>query len=79
MLNIWSNFDNLLIKTELTYTSSTDGSVKTIIIDEAEEETIIPDFISEGTYTYTTFYKGSIGSTYLFESNPIEGVFPEKI
>ena len=71
--------DNLLIKTELTYTSSIDGSVKTIIIDESEDETIIPDFISEGTYAYTTFYKAVVGSPYLFESNPIEGLFPEKI
>jgi hypothetical protein len=71
--------DNLLVKTELTYISSTDGAIKTIVIDESEDETIIPDFISEGTYTYTTFYKAVVDSPYLFESNSIEGGFPEKI
>ncbi|WP_405296613.1 DUF4998 domain-containing protein [Algibacter sp. Ld11] len=71
--------DNLLVKTELTYISSTDGAIKTIVIDESEDETIIPDFISEGTYTYTTFYKAVVDSPYLFESNSTEGVFPEKI
>jgi len=71
--------NQLLVKTVLTYTSSLDGSVQTIIVDESEEETIIPDFISEGTYSYTTFYKERADSPYLFESNPTDGTFPEKI
>ena len=71
--------NNLLVKTEITYTSSADGSVQTIVVDESEEETIIPDFISEGTYTYTTFYRVEEDSPYIFESNPTEGTFPVKI
>jgi len=71
--------NSLLVKCEITYTSDTDGSTKTIVIDESEDETIISDFISEGTYSYTTFYKVEPNSPYLFESNPAEGVFPEKI
>ncbi|XMO85399.1 DUF4998 domain-containing protein [Algibacter sp. AS12] len=71
--------NNLLIKTEISYTSSVDGSELTIVVDESEDATIIPDFISEGTYTYTTFYKVDVDSPYVFESNPTEGTFPVKI
>lgn len=71
--------DNLLVKTEITYTSSADGLEKTIVVDESEDITIIPDFISEATFSYTTFYKADPDSPYIFESNPEEGTFPVKI
>ncbi|KJD37277.1 hypothetical protein PW52_02355 [Tamlana sedimentorum] len=69
----------LLVKSVITYTSSVDGSGLTVEVDESEDLTIIPDFISEGTFTYTTFYKVSEDSEYTFESNPTEGTFPAKI
>lgn len=69
----------LLVKSVITYTSSEDGTELTIEVDESEDSTIIPHFISEGTFTYTTFYKVSANSDYTFESNPTEGIFPTKI
>lgn len=71
--------DELLVKSVITYTSNVDGSQLTIEVDESEEVTIIPDFIPEGTFTYTTFYRLSTASDIIFESNPTEGVFPEAI
>ncbi|MCB4807958.1 DUF4998 domain-containing protein [Tamlana sp. 62-3] len=69
----------LLVKSVITYTSSVDGSELTVEVDESEDLTIIPDFISEGMFTYTTFYKTVADSEYIFESNPTEGTFPAKI
>ena len=71
--------NNLLVKTAITYTSSTDGTEKTIEVDESEDETIISDFVSEGTFSYVTYYRVAVDSPYFFESNPNEGMFPEKI
>jgi hypothetical protein len=71
--------DDLLVKTEITYTSSVDGSEQTIVVDESEDETIIPNYISEGTFTYTTFYTAVVDSPYYFESNSAEGMFPVKL
>lgn len=68
-----------MVKTEITYTSSVDGTEQTIVVDESEDETIVPDFISEGTYTYTTFYYHTLDNETVFESNPTEGTFPTKI
>lgn len=77
--NVDEVLDELLVKTEITYTSDVDGSELVIIVDESEEYTIIPDFISEGIFTYTTFYRLTADSDIVFESEPTEGTFPTKI
>ncbi|MFB9056327.1 DUF4998 domain-containing protein [Mariniflexile ostreae] len=71
--------NKLLVRSELIYTSSVDGTEKVIVVDESEDVTIIPDFISEETFIYTTFYRAVADSPYIFESNATEEVFPLKL
>ncbi|MDN3666744.1 DUF4998 domain-containing protein [Algibacter miyuki] len=71
--------NDLLVKTELTYISEADGLEKTVVIDESEDTLVISDFIPEGSFNYKTFYKPTVDSVYIFESNPTEGTFPAKI
>ncbi|MDO7171592.1 DUF4998 domain-containing protein [Mariniflexile sp. AS56] len=72
------NTNELLIKTELTYISGVDGLEKVVVIDESEETVIIPDFLSEGSFSYKTFYKPSVDSRFVFETDSTEETFPVK-
>lgn len=69
------NTNELLVKTELIYTDNV-GVVQTIVIDAAEDTTIIPNFVPEATFSYTTFYKLSTDSSYILETDSTEGTFP---
>jgi hypothetical protein len=71
-----TNINPLLVETELIYTDSPDGLEKTIVIDASVDTTIVPDFQSEGTFSYKTVHKASLGSTDTFVTIVKEGTFP---
>lgn len=68
--------NNLLVETQITYTSSVDGTEQTIVVDESEDSAIIPNVQPGGTYSYKTIYKASVNSSDVFITDEIQGTFP---
>lgn len=73
-----ANNNDLLVKTEVTYTDSVDGLEKTIEVSATDSQTIVPNFQSEGTFSYKTTYKASANSSDVFITDATQGVFPVK-
>ncbi|MDO6738745.1 DUF4998 domain-containing protein [Wenyingzhuangia sp. 2_MG-2023] len=71
--------NELLVKTEITYTDSQDLTEKTIVVDASETETIVPNFQTEGTFSYVSTYKASAESSDVFVTDATEGTFSVNI